>query len=79
MSNQSDAYRNLANQRSFYKTKILLHHCAIQCAVPKIVSDNLSKLDSKVSDIWNYFRTMSEGRHQTESLCNPECTKYTCQ
>ena len=37
MSNQSDAYRNFANQRSFYKTKILLHHCAIQCAVPKIV------------------------------------------
>ena len=69
--NQSDAYTNLANQRSFYKTKILLHHCAlitVQCALPKIVSDKLSKLDSKLSDIWNYFRTMSEGRRQTESL-----------
>ena len=36
--------------------------------LPKIVSDKLSKLDSKVSDIWNYFRTMSDGRRQTESL-----------
>ena len=34
----------------------------------KIVSDKLSKLDSKLSDIWNYFRTMSDGRRQTESL-----------
>ena len=31
----------------------------------KIVSD---KLDSTLSDIWNYFRTISESRRQTESL-----------
>ena len=30
---QSDAYRNLAKQRSFYKTKILLHHCALPYSV----------------------------------------------
>ena len=30
--------------------------------------DKLSKLDSKLSDIWNYFRTMSDGWRQTESL-----------
>ena len=29
MRNQPDAYRILANQQSFYKTKILLHHCAL--------------------------------------------------
>ena len=34
----------------------------------KIVLDKLSKLDSKLSDIWNYFQTMSEGRRQTEPL-----------
>ena len=27
----------------------------VQCAFPKIVSDKLSKLDSKLSDIWNFF------------------------
>ena len=31
--NQSDAYRNLANQRLFYKTKILLHHYALPYSV----------------------------------------------
>ena len=40
----------------------------VQCALPKIVLDILSKLDSKLSDIWNYFGTMSEGRRQTKSL-----------
>ena len=40
----------------------------VQRAFPKIVADKLSKLDSKLSDIWNYFRTMSDGRRQTESL-----------
>ena len=40
----------------------------VQYALLKIVSDKLSKLDSKLSDIWNYFRTMSDGRRQTESL-----------
>ena len=42
---------------------------------PKIVLDKLSKLDSKVSDIWNYFRTMSDGRRQTESLINIDFTR----
>ena len=31
-------------------------------------SDKLSKLDSKLSDIWYYFRTIPEGRRQTKSL-----------
>ena len=42
----------------------------VQCALPKIVSDKLPKLDSKLSHIWNYFRTISEGPCQTESLHN---------
>ena len=54
------------------RQKILLHHCALPYHVhfQKIVSDKLSKLDSKLSDIWNYFRTKSEGRRQTKSLCS---------
>ena len=43
----------------------------VQYALLKIVSDKLSKLNSKLSDIWNYFRTMSDGRRQTESLITP--------
>ena len=31
--NQSEAYTNLANQQSFYKTKILLHYCALPYSV----------------------------------------------
>ena len=42
----------------------------VPCALQKIVSDKLSKLDSKLSDIWNYFRTKSEGQRQTKSLCS---------
>ena len=40
----------------------------VQRAFPKIFSDKLSDLDSKLLDIWNNFRTMSDGRRQTESL-----------
>ena len=68
--NQADAYKNLANRQSFYIDKNTIGSLCItvQCALPKIVLDKLSKLDSKLSDIWNYFRTMSEGKRQTESL-----------
>ena len=53
----------------FLKQKYYASLCiTVQRVLPKIVSDKLSKLDSKVSDIWNYFRTMSDGRRQTESL-----------
>ena len=42
---------------------ITVHYLTV-CA-----SENLlGQSDSKLSDIWNYFRTMSNGRHQTESL-----------
>ena len=58
------------NSDRFIKQKyyfITVHYCT-QYALLKIVSYKLSKLDSKLSDIWNYFRTMSDGRGQTESL-----------
>ena len=51
------------------KQKYYLSLCiTVQRAFPKIASDKLSKLDSKLLDIWNYFPTMSDGRRQTESL-----------
>ena len=44
------------------------HYCITVHYRTVCTSDKLSKLDSKLSDIWNYFRTMSDGRRQTESL-----------
>ena len=53
----------------FIKQNTIASLCiTVQYALLKIVSDKFSKLDSKLSDIWNYFRTMSDGRRQTESL-----------
>ena len=63
---QSDAYTKWPISDRFIKQK---YYCiTVHYQTVKIVSDKLFKLDSKLSDIWNYFRTMSEGRCQTESL-----------
>ena len=42
----------------FLRTK---YYCiTVQCVLPQIVLDKLSKPDSKVSDIWDYFQTLSD-------------------
>ena len=40
--NQSEAYRNLANQRSFFKTKILFYHSALPHSVHFLKSSRTS-------------------------------------
>ena len=48
---------------NFLEQKSIASLCiTVQCAFPKIVSGKLSKQDSKLSDIWNYFLTMFDAK-----------------